>query len=125
MKKLLYVAVMALTMGFFASCNNSPSTSVKYEEGQNPTINAQDGTVNGKAYDNTVEKCWELSMAIKAPGYGNASETSYVWGTEWFVVSVGEASVATWNHQGIAAGYEYKGANAADYETCKALDDED
>ena len=125
MKKLLYVAVMALTMGFFASCNNGPSTGMKYAEGENPTVNALNGTVNGQAYDMTTAKCWKWTLAESLPGYGSASKTSYAWGTEFEMVVGAENAVAVANHQGIEAGYEYKEVDAADSEACNNLNEED
>jgi len=125
MKKLLYVAVMALTMGFFASCNGGPGTSMQYDEGQNPSINVEDGTVNGKSYDNETEKCWEMTMSVKVPYAGTATTKAYEWGTEFFIVSVGEASVAQWNHEGCPAGYSYKAVSAEDYDACHDLNPDD
>ena len=125
MKKLLYVAVMALTMGFFASCNNGPSTGMKYAEGENPTINVVDGTVNGKAYDNTTEKCWKWTLVERIPGVGSASETRYEWGTEFAVIAGLEQGVALANHNGIEAGYDCKEVEASDSEACNNKNEED
>ena len=125
MKKLLYVAVMALTMGFFASCNNGPSTGMKYAEGENPNVNVQDGTVNGKEYDNTTAKCWKWTLAESLPGYGSASDTSYAWGTEFEMVVAAEHAVAVANHNGINAGYSYKEVEATDSEACNNQNEED
>ena len=121
MKKLLYVAVMALTMGFFASCNGGPGTGMKYAEDENPQINYDSGSVNGKTYDNTTDKCWELTLSVKVPYAGTQTTKAYEWGTEFFIVTVGESSVAQWNHEGLAAGYSYKETKASDYDACHDL----
>lgn len=125
MKKLLYVAVMALTMGLFASCNGGPSTGMKYAEGENPTINVVDGTVNGKAYDNTTDKCWKWTLAERIPGIGSGSETRYEWGTEFGVIAGLEQAVALANHNGIEAGYDCKEVEASDSEACHDLNPDD
>lgn len=126
MKKVLYAAVMALTMGFLASCNNGPSTGMKYGEDENPQINYQDGTVNGKTYDNETAKCWELTLSATYPYVGMVTETSHDWCTECVIVATGEEFVAESNHGGISAGYSYKeAAGASDYESCHALDEDD
>jgi len=125
MKKLLYVAVMALTMGFFASCNNGPSTGMKYAEGENPTINVVDGTVNGQAYDMTTAKCWKWTLAESIPGAGSADAVGYDWATEFNMVASLEQSVALANHNGIYAGYSYKEVEASDSEACNNKNEED
>ena len=125
MKKFLYAAVMALTMGFFASCNGGPGTGMKYAEDENPQINYDSGSVNGKTYDNTTDKCWEVKMAVKVPYAGTANTTSYDWCSEFLIVSTAESAIAEWNHQGLAAGYSYKEVSAGNSEDCKDLNPDD
>jgi len=119
MKKLLYVAVMALTMGFFASCNGGPGTSMQYDEGENPKINIEDGTVNGKTYDAEHEKCWEMKLSAKYPYAGTITETTYQWGTEFVIVAAGETAVASLNHEGVPAGYSYSATSIDNYGDCQ------
>ena len=129
MKKFFYVAVMALTMGLFASCGSGVSTGTKYAEDENPVINRVEHSVNGIVYDNTEEKCWELNFAISVPYAGKVTSTSYSWATEFSLIIAAETEVAQYNHDGIAAGYEYKSVEAENDDACYKLnsfvDDDD
>lgn len=119
MKKFFYVAFMALTMGLFASCNsNGPDIGFKYAEDQNPVVDYQKGTVNGKEYDMETNKCWEITFSVKYPVVGVQTTTSYSWCTEFIVVMGMEDDVAGFNHQGFPAGYTYKETNIPDYNSC-------
>ena len=117
MKKLLYVAVMALTMGFFVSCNNGPRLEMKYAEGEWPQAAIVVGVLNGQRYDQTTKKCWELTLFRDDPEKGKVKKTEYHWGNEFEIAHIGEQKVAEQNHHGIPAAYTYQ-ATEDSYDDC-------
>ena len=131
MKKVLYAAMMALVMVFMASCNNGAGGSSQYTQGgKEPAIDNEAGTVNGKAYDTKTSCCWEITEHVTVSVAGitsSADETYYMWGTEFEIVSIMEESMWSVAQSGKygSASYSYKKANASDYESCDALNNND
>ena len=125
MKKFLLGALVAVTTLFMASCKSGGSSNYTMG-GPEPTINTEAGTVNGTAYDNKTEYCWEVTETASA-SYGGATaketETFYTWCTEFQLVATMEKTMWSVAQAGYAsASYSYKKANANDYDSCKALD---
>lgn len=92
MKKFLYLAIMALTVGFFASCSAGANGSDYYKDGKEPQIDFNNATVNGKKYDNQKEKCWCWTMKQTVMGITTSSE-EYLWGTEFDLVAACETAM--------------------------------
>ena len=92
MKKFLYLAIMALTVGFFASCSAGSNGSDYYKDGKEPQIDFNNATVNGKKYDNQKEKCWCWTMKQTVMGITTSSE-EYLWGTEFDLVAACETAM--------------------------------
>lgn len=125
MKKFFYVALMALTVGFFASCgnNNGMGTSDFYKGGKEVEINYNEGTVNGTKYNNTDDKCWKVTATQKLIVTVTVDE--YVWGTEFDAVAFGEALMWTYAQTGIKASYKYAPAPSfKDSEACLENNDD-
>ncbi|MBO5618541.1 MAG: hypothetical protein J5902_00990 [Paludibacteraceae bacterium] len=103
MKKFLYLAMMALTLGFFAGCTGA-------SVGKQPVIDENAGTVNGKAYDTETYKCWEFTWEYteKATGEADAHESGvdYFWMTEFEI----QKYKAEWDyaHNASASAYGVK-----------------
>ena len=122
MKKFFSFAVMALAMVFMVSCGAGSSSSYKKGDPE-PKIDQEAGTVNGKKYDNQTEACWKVELKAKATYMGitaSADETSYVWGTEFLVVSTMEETMWAAAQAGryASASYSYSKTNDKDYESC-------
>lgn len=81
MKKLLYVAVMALTMGFFASCG--PRASI----GREPEIDNTNATINGEHFDNTEYACWKFDWEWTEKENGTVTDqdsgVEFMWTTQF------------------------------------------
>ena len=81
MKKFMYLAVMALTLGFFASC--TPRSSV----GKEPVVDETNATINGVHYDNTEYACWQFDWEYTEKETGEQSYkesgTEFFWTTEF------------------------------------------
>lgn len=120
MKNILYVAVMALTIGFLVSCSNSPRVEMKYAKDEWPDVADIQGFVNGKKYDCDTRKCWEVTISAEYPDQGIITETYYEWCTEFSVVRAYEEHVAMCNHNGWPAGFTYKATDDS-YEECKCV----
>lgn len=128
MKKLLYVALMALTVGLMASCAGKSGGSDYYKDGKTPVIDEKNCTVNGTKYDNEKEKCWKV--IVKGTGrfdFGFAmvdlkqdqSEEGYVWGTQFEMVAGCETLMYTAAKTGTKASYSFSEASAyKDSESC-------
>lgn len=119
-KKILYVAVMALTMVFWVSCSNNPRVEMKYADGDWPDVADIQGYVNGKKYDRETRKCWEVTISAEHPDQGTITETYYEWSTEFSVVRAYEEYVARCNHNGWPAGFTYKATDDS-YEECNCV----
>ena len=113
MKKFLTIALMALTVGFMVSCANT-----KYRlGGPQPIIDREAGTVNGKSYDTTVEKCWQVDIKTTILG-ATTSSTNWEWLTEFALVADYETQ-AYWKAQaGIDFRYTYAATSDPDADTC-------
>ena len=121
MKKFFAFAVMALAIGFFASCSGS-SSSASYKPGDPaPQIDYTAGTVNGIAYENKTDKCWK--QTVTATVYGqSASDVSYTWNTEFAVKAAGEMAAYASAQMGVGT-YTFSYVEAPQYkdsESCLA-----
>lgn len=80
MKKYFYVAIMALTLGMFASCTGVYTPT-------EPVCDDQAGTINGKAYNNTDYACYKITETATSQCTGEEAEyEEYVyldWCTEY------------------------------------------
>ena len=121
MKKILYVAIMALTVGLFASC--AAGGSGNYKEGDEaPSIDYDKGTVNGIAYNNEDEYCWHVVATTKA-GSTKVKTDYYEWDTEFGVHATYE--YAAWLSAQTGISYTYVAAITGDkdYDSCKSHND--
>ncbi len=106
MKKFLYLAIMALTVGFFASCSAGGNSSDYYKNGKKPQIDVKKATVNGKKYDNKTEKCWYWTKEGTAWEITSSSKT-YVYLTEFDLVVGCEEALYLVANRGGKASYSY------------------
>lgn len=117
MKKFIYVAVMAIAV-VFASCTKADGFgNSEYYKNHSLDIDINAGTVNGKSYDNTTDKCWKIETKAKVMGISTVV-ISYDWGTEFTVVAANETAIAAL--AGISKStYTMKEASEYDtYEKC-------
>ena len=127
MKKFLLGALVAVTTMFMASCSLGGGSSNYSQGGDKPVIDRQAGTVNGKAYDNTTECCWKITLTEKIMGVSVSTDT-YGWSTEFLVVASMEMEMWEIAQEGIgSASYSYTKDSAKDAETCleQNKDDDD
>ena len=128
MKKFLYLAIMALTVGFFASCSAGANGSDYYKDGKEPQIDYNNATVNGKKYDNQKEKCWCWTMKATVLGV-TSSEEEYLWGTEFDLVAACETAMYAFAQTNTVinakASYTYINAPYYDSESCLENNDKD
>ncbi len=118
MKKFLCGALIALTAIFMASCKSGGGSSAYSKGGERPKIDTEAGTVNGKAYDNKTECCWEVTMKGSS-AQQSGSGTSYTWCTEFVLVSLMEEQMYEIAQIGaVSASYSYSKNSAKDYESC-------
>ena len=117
MKKFLCGALIALTAIFMASCKSGGGSSAYTKGGEAPKIDYEAGTVNGKAYDNKTEACWEVSMSVSSKGVSGKT-TSYSWTTEFAIVAMGEQSMYEYAQMGVDASYSYSKNSVKDYDSC-------
>jgi len=119
MKKLLYVAIMALTVGLMASCAGKSGSSDYYKNGKTPDINVNENTVNGVKYDNTNEKCWKFTINTTTMGITVGAD-EYTWATEFVMVAACEESMYLIAQSGVSkASYSYVEAPSyKDSEAC-------
>lgn len=116
---------MAVTTLFMASCSLGGGSSNYTQGGDKPAIDTQAGTVNGKAYDNTTECCWKITMTEKIAGF-SASADTYAWGTEFAVVASMEMEMWSIAQSGVgSATYSYTKDSAKDSESCFDKNDDD
>lgn len=118
MKKFLCGALIALTAIFMASCKSGGGSSAYSKGGEAPKIDYEAGTVNGKAYDNKNEACWEVSMSVSSKG-ASGTTTAYSWATEFVIVAMGEQSMYEYAQMGVDASYSYSKNSAEGYEACE------
>lgn len=79
-------------------------------------------SVDPASCDNTVEKCWEMTVTGRVLGI-SSTVTSYVWATERVVVTVCQEAVKTYKATGMTSlKVTYK---AAPYKTEEACDEAD
>ena len=119
MKKLLYVAIMALTVGLMASCAGKSGGSDYYKGGKTPDIDVNKSTVNGVKYDNETEKCWKYTIKTTTLGITVSSDT-YEWATEFVMVAANEEAMYLVAQSGVSkASYSYVEAPSyKDSEAC-------
>ena len=91
MKKFFYVALVAVA-AFMVSCKGESNGS-EYYKNHELQIDIEAGTVNGKAYDTTTQKCWKTSLTTKTFGV-TTTDIEYQWGTEFSVVAGLETGMA-------------------------------
>ena len=123
MKKLLYLAVMALTIGFFASC--AVGGSGDYKQGDpKPSIDYDKGTVNGVKYNMEDEFCWRVVATLKV-GNSKNQLTYYRWDTEFDVHA--EFEMEAWGAAQTGTQYTYIAGvvSAKDSEDCLSKNDKD
>lgn len=125
MKKLLYVAMMALTVGLMASCAGKSGGSDYYKNGKTPDIDVNKSTVNSVKYDNETEKCWKYTIKTTTLGITVSSDT-YEWATEFVMVAANEEAMYLVAQSGVSkASYTYVEAPAyKDSEACLNNNDE-
>ena len=84
MKKFLVMAILALSM-VLASCTGVTGYNAV-------EIDETNATINGKHYDNVVEKCWKVNTWVRTTytgAYADPEDNSYEeeeyyeWGTEF------------------------------------------
>ena len=121
MKKFLYLAIMALTVGFFASCSAGGNSSDYYKNGKKPQIDYDKATVNGKKYDNKTWKCWCWTMTATDRDQTTSTQ-KYLWGTQFDLVAVCEAEMYAFSlaHKILdaKASYTYIQTSDQDSEAC-------
>ena len=118
MKKFLLGAMMAVTTLFMASCSTSGGSSNYKQGGEKPKIDAEAGTVNGKAYDNKEDFCWECNVTEKVAGL-SATSTTYAWGTEFEAVATMEMTMWSIAQGGVgSATYSLSKTNIKNAEDC-------
>ncbi len=123
MKKFIYIAIMAVAV-VFASCQKEEVGNSNYYKTHDIVIDWEAGTINGKAYDNTVEKCWKLDVTQSYIVTVTVQE--YCWGTELYARTVGEGIMYTYGKTGIKATYKMAAApEFKDSESCLANNDEE
>lgn len=121
MKKFLYLAIMALTVGFFASCSAGSNSSDYYKNGKKPQIDYDKATVNGKKYDNKTWKCWCWTKTATDRDQ-TISTKNYLWGTEFDLVAFCEAEMYAFSLANkildAKASYTYIQTSDQDSEAC-------
>lgn len=114
--------MMILAMFFMASCGAGGSSH--YEQGgPAPSINTENGTINGHFYDMKTPHCWKVTFNYTVKVLGattNGSNVSYQWGTEFDVVSEQETAMWTAAQTGTYASssYSYIRTSDKDYDSC-------
>ena len=130
MKKIFYVAVMAVLVAFTSGCQRSSG----YYKVNKLKIDTEKHTVNGKKYDFEVEKCWKVTTIETTPsGQGSKrrasdanvrtrSVTKYasIWGTEFAMVVECEQEMLAICEIALKAKYRYE--EASDYDTYEKCD---
>ena len=134
MKKFLFAALTAMTMVFMSSCGQGASTEYT-QGGPQPSIDSKAGTVNGRHYNTTDNKCWIVTYSFEYLGGLNGetnkkSETKYVWSTEFDVVSTAETLMWTTAQSGTLAKGSYAyvvytplNGDPIDYNSCTNLNE--
>ena len=127
MKKILSTALVALTALIMASCEKGDQVTYKQGDAM-PTIDNSKQTVNGHYYDNDTEKCWKVEAAytIKTSGSNTSrTETVYVWGTEFYLVSRIEMEMWGMAQTGeyTSASYTYSVTPDQDSDSCEEHND--
>lgn len=121
MKKLLYVAMMALTVGLMASCAAKSGSSDFYKNGKEPEIDLEKATVNGVKYDDETNKCWKYTVSTTVAGITGTADT-YTWGTEFVMVAACEYAMYTAAQAPLTkAKYSYAEVPGKDQDACEEL----
>ena len=98
--------------------------SQRYMDGSSPEIDYNASIVNGKEYDNGLEKCWKATMTTTVAGFSSSSE-DYYWGTEFGLVVAWEETMYALAQSGISASYVYVDATQfKDHDSCLASNDD-
>lgn len=127
MKKILYVALMAVIVAFMSGCHQSSG----YYKVNKLKIDTEKHTVNGKKYDFETEKCWKVTIIETIPsGQGgrknqmhtrSTTKYEFIWGTEFDMVIQCEQEMLETCQIALKAKYRYE--EASDYDTYEKCDD--
>ena len=122
MKKFLSIALVAMTVVMMTGCGIGSSSEYKQGDAM-PKIDNSKSTVNGRHYDNDVEKCWKVNttLTIKTSDSKTTKKSEdYVWGTEFYLVSMMEMEMWTVAQTGQygSASYSYIVTSDKDSESC-------
>ena len=136
MKKIFYVAVMAVLVAFTSGCQVEDCTSAYYKY-HKLRVDSKKHTVNGKEYNAEIEKCWKVTTEESMPtvkgGYGSKDSYrwgtnaktlySYKWATEFELVVACETDMREYAEIEINAKYSYEEASEYDtYDKCAEAD---
>lgn len=105
MKKLIYVAILAI-MVVFAGCKSGSNSTDYYAGGNKVTVDEATGRINGVKYDTTTPKCWMWTLIEKSRGT-EVKFNYYVWATEFDLVYDCEMEMYDAARNGRIAAYEY------------------
>ena len=122
MKKLFYVAIMALAV-VFSSCGVGVGngSSERYKDGKEPVIDWDNGTVNGISYEKNEKHCYKFTVSTTTLGI-TASADDWIWGSEWDIVAACEETMYLVAKTGVSkASYSYIIEVGADQERCEEL----
>ena len=127
MKKLVSFALVALTALMMSSCGMGGSSNYKQGDPQ-PSINRDNGTINGRTYNTKDEHCYKLTYTyvIKVMGAETKfTEVTYSWTTEFDLVATQEMAMWTAAQTGTAASgsYTYIITTDKDYDACDSHND--
>lgn len=100
MKKYFYVAIMALTLGMFASCTG---TSI----GKEPVCDDEAGTINGKAYNNTDYACYKITEDATETCTGEEPETLHDQYLDWCTEYQAQKTKAYFEYENNWSAYAY------------------
>ena len=122
MKKFLSIALVAMTVVFMTGCGIGSSSEYKQGDAM-PKIDNSKSTVNGRHYDNDTQKCWKVSTSLTiktSDSQTTKKATTYVWGTEFYLVSMMEMEMWTVAQTGQygSAKYGYIVTSDKDSESC-------
>lgn len=99
------------------------STSGYYQNGREPVIDVNKGTINGHTYNNTEKHCFMYTVKTTTMGI-TTSEADWFWGTEFELVATLEEKMYVVANSGNGfASYNYCIEVGADQDRCEELSD--
>ena len=119
MKKFMFFAVMAMTLGFMTSCLPGATYTTDL-----PIIDNIKHTIDGRQYDNETYRCWEITITTTETASGDFDDESvtasgtpeveveYQWGTEFGLRSIYEMARYLGNYSISGGSYASGGATA-------------